>query len=337
MEVDGREVQFGDDTSAYQPNYDYQKAIEEGYVFSFIKSTEGTNWKSQYYHKQLARARTAGKLVAAYHYVNGNDAEGQVRNIISMVSTDTPIILDVEWISATQEVIHVDTIWAMVRGLGREGYRVAFSYIPEWYWRDWMGKPDLTGLPLNWRSWYPDNVVRTGIQTLKLIPDWVFTDMIGGLATAIVQITSSGRVGNYPNGKIDLNAFRGSIDLLRNLLEGMRFMGVWEEMIQREPTPGDGRTEAPAGEMLKWTNVAAWIAVEALRDTVLPALENIVENQIVADGKFDKILSELTSLREALDNAPPGGLSRDDVEAIVESTRLDADPKAKAPVKPKVK
>lgn len=335
MEVDGLEVQFGDDTSGYQPDYDYLKSLEEGYVFSFIKCSEGTDWKSSTFHKQIARARAANKIVAAYHYMNGNDAEAQIRNVTSMIGKDTPLLLDVEWISATQEVIHIDTVWGMVNGLHREGYTVAFSYIPEWYWRDWMGKPDLTGLPLNWRSWYPDNVVRTGIETLKRIPEHIFTDMIGGLATAIVQITSSGRVGNYPNGRIDLNVFRGSLELLGNLLEGMRFMSVWDELLDKTPTGDDPRTEAPAGEFLRYLSVAVWEKIIPMLETVIANQNTMLENDASADIKADKTLSTLVEIKEALDNAPPSGLSREDVEAIVESARLDADPKA--PTKGKVK
>lgn len=208
----GAQLLYGVDVSAYQPNFDFAACRREGFDFAFIKSTEGTTWRSAYFHDQLARARAAGLLVAAYHYVRGDDVAGQLRNILGVVSRDVPVILDVEYGAGS-----ITSVRALVDALNDAGYRTPLVYIPLWYWRDHMGSPDLRGLPPNWHSRYPDNVVRRKESFVLGDEYW---PMFGGLSTLIAQFTSALAVANYPNGRIDGNAYRGTRDELSALLNG---------------------------------------------------------------------------------------------------------------------
>lgn len=195
---------FGVDVSAYQPNFDFTAAANEGYYWAAIKATEGSGWKSAHYAAQIVRARNAGQAVVAYHYQSTQSVDAQIANVVSMVDTGTPIVIDVELGSGG-----VDITRALVDGLRAEGYRVPFIYLPKWYWQGHLGSPNLAGLPPNWVSWYPDNVARFGSDGLGKVPESVWAGF-GGLPVVAVQFTSSGRVANYPNGSIDLDFYRGT-------------------------------------------------------------------------------------------------------------------------------
>jgi lysozyme len=205
-------VIFGVDVSAYQPNFDFSACAREGFDFAFIKSTEGTGWRSPNYHAQVQRARNANLLVAAYHYVNGADVDGQLANIRAMVSTDTPVILDVEANAGP-----ISSIRALNSALNEAGYRTPFIYIPRWYWQGHMGSPSLAGLPPNWHSRYPDNTVRRKDGFSLGAEYW---PSFGGLDTVIAQFTSSLAVANFPNGRIDGNAYRGTREELAAWMGG---------------------------------------------------------------------------------------------------------------------
>lgn len=213
---------FGVDVSAYQPNFDFTAACNEGYYWAAIKATEGSGWKSAYYAAQIVRARNAGQAVVAYHYQSTQSVAAQIANVVSMVSTDTPIAIDVELGSGG-----VDITRALVDGLRAKGYRVPFIYLPKWYWQGHLGSPSLAGLPPNWVSWYPDNVARYGSAGLSLVPESVWAGF-GGLPVIAVQFTSSGRVANYPNGSIDLDFYRGTRAMFLALI-GAATSGTDEE------------------------------------------------------------------------------------------------------------
>lgn len=217
---------YGVDVSAYQPTFDFAACRREGFDFAFVKSTEGTSWRSPNFGHQVRDARAAGLLVAAYHYVRGSDVPGQLANIRSMVSTDVPVILDVE-----EGAGSIASIRALNKALNDAGYRTPLIYIPKWYWQGHMGSPDLTGLPPNWLSWYPDNTVRSKEAGIALVPAHVW-NAFGGLPIAVVQFTSSLAVANYPQGRIDGNAYRGTRDQLAALLTGGdEYMALENEIV----------------------------------------------------------------------------------------------------------
>lgn len=228
---------YGIDVSAYQPNFDFAAARREGYDFAFIKSTEGTGWRSAYYVAQVKQARASGFLVAAYHYVNGSDVAGQLANIRAMVSTDTPVILDVEAGAGG-----IGSIRALNSALNQAGYRTPLIYIPRWYWQGTMGSPDLTGLPPNWHSRYPDNVVRRKEGFALGAEYW---PSFGGIHTEVAQFTSSLAVGNYPSGRIDGNAYRGTRAQLEALLNGDDGMQFTDRVKLVSPGDPDWSEEHP--------------------------------------------------------------------------------------------
>jgi GH25 family lysozyme M1 (1,4-beta-N-acetylmuramidase) len=205
-------VLFGVDVSDFQGDVDAARMRADGVEFAIIKATEGSSWKGQHFAGNLQRARAAGQLVAAYHYVRGDMlAADQVTNIASVVPKDVPVILDVEANSGD-----VSMARAILADLNARGYRTPLLYLPRWYWQQ-IGSPDLAGLPPLWSSHYPDNVVGSLAGKWAQIPDSYWAGY-GGLNVAVLQFTSSASVGG--RSPIDANAFRGTRAELAALLQG---------------------------------------------------------------------------------------------------------------------
>lgn len=204
-------VTFGLDISHHQDlGLDLAQCRREGVEFVFLKSTEGASFYDPEFGANLAEARRAGLLVAAYHYVRGNvSAAAQVGAVLQLVPRDVPVIPDVEAgsgdVAVTREV---------VRQLRAVGYTVPLTYLPRWYWQQ-LGSPDLRGLPPLWSSRYPDNVVDSIAGEWADVPAHYWIGY-GGLDVAVLQFTSSARIaGHQP---LDANAYRGTRDQLAALL-----------------------------------------------------------------------------------------------------------------------
>ncbi len=88
---------------------DWAKVEAAGYRFAFIKTTEGSYYANPYFGSDLAAAKTAGLLVAAYHFANPADSSGTYQadfainhSVInhSVLPTDgvtLPLIADLEY------------------------------------------------------------------------------------------------------------------------------------------------------------------------------------------------------------------------------------------------
>lgn len=194
---------FGVDVSNHQSSFDFS-----GWDFAILKSSEGSGFKDRMFHTHLANARRAGCVVAAYHYVRTDPADYQVGNIESMVSKDVPVILDIED-GAGSDPNH----WRqLIQELRERGYTVPMVYLPRWYWEK-VGKPDLSGFPPIWMSWYPDYVARPREEGIKKVPvsAWAAMD---GVPVLIMQFTSTPFDQNYyPGSKAELAAlFNGEDD-----------------------------------------------------------------------------------------------------------------------------
>lgn len=204
-------ITFGLDISHHQAAaLDLAQCRREGIAFVFLKATEGSGFVDPEFRANLAEARAAGLLVAAYHYVRFDaSAAGQVANVRRAVPRDVPVIPDVEAgsgpLSITREVI---------AGLRAAGYTVPLSYIPRWYWQQ-IGSPSLVGLPPLWSSRYPDNAVGSLADEWADVPAR-YWDGYGGLPVAVLQFTSSVRIAGH--APLDANAFRGTREQLAALL-----------------------------------------------------------------------------------------------------------------------
>jgi lysozyme len=279
-------VTFGLDISHHQDlALDLAAARREGIEFVFIKATEGATYQDPEFGANLAEARAAGQLVAAYHYQHHDvSASAQRNNIVATVPRDVPVIVDVEdgsgGVTMTRELV------ILLRG---NGYRVPLLYLPRWYWQS-IGRPSLAGLPPLWSSRYPDTVVGSLADEWADVPA-TYWDGYGGLSVAVLQFTSSSRVaGHQP---LDANAYRGTRQQLAELLGYTTQEANMRDLIlaQQKDSPkvwvGDGlfRRHVPNEETLKdlqfWigerggdaTVHAPWANLDALGVDITPSPE----------------------------------------------------------------
>lgn len=206
-------VTFGIDISHHQGgSLNFVALRKAGIDFAFLKSTEGSGFVDSQFENNLTRARAAGLLVAAYHYVrSGISAADQVANVVRVVPKDVPVIPDVEANSGGIALVR-----EFVKRLEEAGYEVPFAYIPKWYWQQ-IGSPSLKGLPLLWSSRYPDNKVQDFKKEYEDAPASYWSGY-GDQKVAILQYTSSANVAGVQ--PLDANAFLGTREELAAALGG---------------------------------------------------------------------------------------------------------------------
>jgi hypothetical protein len=259
-------VTFGLDISHHQDlGLDLAQCRREGIEFVFIKATEGGSFIDPEFGANLAEARTAGLLVAAYHYVRSNaSAAAQVANVVRAIPRDVPVIPDVEANSGGIALVR-----DVVTKLRAAGYSVPLSYVPRWYWQQ-IGSPSLAGLPPLWSSRYPDNVVGSIADEWADVPA-TYWNGYGGLNVAILQFTSSARIaGHQP---LDANAFRGTRAELAALLGSQEDDRMKNLIVAREEGGnavwvGDGITRRHIEDSKELDGILFWIQQRGGDNTV---------------------------------------------------------------------
>lgn len=203
---------WGIDVSHYQGTFNFARARAEGFDFAFLKATEGSTYRDPQFTSNLASARAAGLLTAAYHYQKQGTAVGdRIRNIAGIVPRDCPVIIDLEDTGG-----HTDQTRETINALHQNGYASPLLYLPRWYWQQ-IGSPDLSGLPPLWSSRYPDTRGGTASAIYQRVPSSYWAGY-GGASVAVLQFTSSAAVaGTTP---VDCNVYGGTRDQLAALLGG---------------------------------------------------------------------------------------------------------------------
>jgi hypothetical protein len=247
---------FGLDVSHHQDTtLDFAAFRRDGIEFAFIKSSEGSTFTDPQFTANLARARAAGMLVAAYHYVRSDaSAAGQAARVARTVSRDVPVILDVESGSGS-----VSLVRAVTAALQSAGYQVPLLYLPRWYWQQ-IGSPPLDGLPPLWSSRYPDNAVGTLLGEYAMVPA-SYWNGYGGLPVRVLQFTSSARVaGRSP---LDANAFKGTREQLATVLGGGQENDMQATDLVVDPATGKPALDVNGNPFsynaaIFYTNKAVW-------------------------------------------------------------------------------
>lgn len=204
---------FGIDVSHHQGgSLNFVAFKKAGVEFAFLKSTESSGFIDAQFVTNLARARSAGMLVAAYHYVrSGVTAAAQVANVQRVVPKDVPVIPDIEANSGSVALAR-----EFADKLRAAGYRVPFTYLPRWYWQQ-IGSPSLVGLPPLWSSRYPDYKIQDIAKEFNDVPA-TYWNGYGGLKVAVLQFTSSANVAGVQ--PLDANAYPGTRAELAAVLGG---------------------------------------------------------------------------------------------------------------------
>lgn len=214
---------FGIDISNNNGVVDIDRVKAEGFQFVWAKVSEGATFRDTFWPRTRDWCRKAGLLLAGYHYVREGDSDAQADTFVAQLGDKSiPAMLDFEDGSGG-----IENYWAVKEAIEARGVHVALSYIPRWYWQR-IGSPDLSGVPGLIQSSY---VTGTGYASVLYPGDTSsFWNAFGGKAPDILQFTSQAQVA----GKIlDANAFRGSIEQLRALLNPNT------PSPHPEPVPGD--------------------------------------------------------------------------------------------------
>jgi hypothetical protein len=267
-------VTFGLDISHHQgTSLDLAQCRREGVEFIFLKATEGSSFVDSAFAANLSKARAAGMLVAAYHYVRSNaTAAAQVANVARVVPRDVPVIPDVEANSGGIALVR-----DVVVRLQQAGYHVPLTYLPRWYWQQ-IGSPSLAGLPSLWSSRYPDNVVGSIADEFADVPA-SYWNGYGGLGVTVLQFTSSARVaGHQP---LDANAYIGTREQLAGVLgqeDDMQPTDLVIDPATGQPALDSNGNTYSYNQAWYYTNLSGWV----LRDGVaelkaqLGALKGVV-------------------------------------------------------------
>lgn len=195
---------FGYDVSSYQHGMDVAGAAGD---FMILKCTEGIYYVDADYPAWVPVTHGAGKLPIAYHFVKTESSPAaQAAWLAAHIGNlGLPVMLDVEPNGASRP--DVGFVLQVVDTMRLRGLNVRLVYLPHWYWEQ-LGSPDLGGLAARQvglvSSSYPGGSGYPGDSGAGWTP-------YGGMTPLLWQFTDA---------PVDNNAFRGSIEELRNFLEG---------------------------------------------------------------------------------------------------------------------
>ena len=210
---------FGVDVSEHQDGMSLRQAANEGIQFAIIRTTDGT-YMDRCYRSHLDDAESAGLVTAAYHYLR-NPSEGttvaqQVDAALAVMGdARRPMWLDCE----TDAGLSVEHIREAKRLFEAAGVRVCgvYSYVPWWEGRVFEGEPKTKEFGAVWVAAYGRNFggVPAHIYGGDYHQQWDYP--LGDQKPAIWQFGSRGLVAGR---EVDINAFRGTIDQLKQLFYG---------------------------------------------------------------------------------------------------------------------
>lgn len=134
---------FGVDISNHQRGLDIARVKAEDFRAVIAKVSESDNFRDGLWPGFRDKARELGLPLMGYHYLRGGDVNRQADLFVYHLGDRAiPAMVDVE--VGTPNIEHVR---AFIRAVEARGVRVALVYLPQWFWRDHIGSPDLSGLP----------------------------------------------------------------------------------------------------------------------------------------------------------------------------------------------
>lgn len=201
---------LGIDVSHLQGEVDWKEVLQAGYVFAFIKATEGETVVDPMFSQNWSGAGQAGLLRGAYHFFHAEDSpQTQAELFWKTVGEngELPLVVDVEQEESGITVPAADVVTANLvdflallqqmsgqqpmiytnRGYWNNLETTAFSSYPLWiaeYVTSWAPGSSPPSLPAGWNTW------------------------------AFWQHSEGGQVPGVSKST-DLNAFNGSLGELR--------------------------------------------------------------------------------------------------------------------------
>jgi GH25 family lysozyme M1 (1,4-beta-N-acetylmuramidase) len=282
---------FGVDVSEHQDGMSLRQAANEGIQFAIIRTTDGT-YMDRCYQSHLDDAESAGMVTAAYHYLR-NPSEGttvaqQVDAALAVMGdARRPMWLDCE----TDAGLSVEHIREAKRLFEAAGVRVCgvYSYVPWWEGRVFEGEPKTEEFGAVWVAAYGRNFggVPAHIYGGDYHQQWDYP--LGDQKPVIWQFGSRGLVAGR---EVDINAFRGTIDQLKQLFYGgdaphqngesvsyIELGGVSAAALndtkiavqKKVPSYVDNMTEMEQTQALAFIDAAAW-EIREVQDAIARAI-----------------------------------------------------------------
>jgi lysozyme len=85
------------DLSHWDPAHDYAAVKADGIAGVIYKATEGQGYTDDTYVQQQHAAKAAGLCWGAYHFADGSNTEGQIRNFLEFACPDTDELFCLDW------------------------------------------------------------------------------------------------------------------------------------------------------------------------------------------------------------------------------------------------
>jgi lysozyme len=215
---------YGCDLSTeYQKTFDVDAAHAAGLRFVAVKVSDGTKGYDLYDPGLdiLDTVRYGGRRMVGlgYHYVRSEvpAPEQAAMFALQLRRGRCAGMLDVETGGAETFDIAREIHYLVACELGQ---RVAFTYLPRWWWST-IGKPSLAGLPPLWGSRY---VTKSGVEVTGTpqeiaagieVASWEY---YGGKSVSVLQYTRKARIGSALAMTAD--AFGGTLADLEMLVDG---------------------------------------------------------------------------------------------------------------------
>lgn len=181
-----------------------------GMVAVVVKATEGTTYTNPDFDRVRQDASSRGLPWAGYHFLHHNSSPAAQAQHFHAVAGNAPCMLDVETATDGTKAIVPDAL-NFASALAGMGGRVVLVYLPHWYWQS-IGSPDLRPLAAAGMGLVSSNYPTGGYSDTG--PGWA---PYGGVTPVVWQYTDAHPLNGF---KVDMNAFRGTVDDFRRLLDG---------------------------------------------------------------------------------------------------------------------
>lgn len=193
-------VTYGIDIASYQAGENLTEVHGEGFVFAFVKATQGVSYIDPYYH---GWATNPGALTfIPYHYVTTDNPAAQAAFFQRVAGNVPAVMLDVEQGSPTTG----SGILAVIDAFRALGYSIDM-YLPRWYWQQ-IGSPNMASWPIRnlIASDYPTSAAgyASALYPGDEYKGWA---PYGGRSPSILQFTDAAKVGGQ---LVDANAAKPS-------------------------------------------------------------------------------------------------------------------------------
>ncbi|GGK77040.1 GH25 family lysozyme [Mangrovihabitans endophyticus] len=208
--------------TTYQQGMNIESLAREGYSALVVKATQGRSgyWAPTTFDSWIRRARTAGMVTGAYHWLNNDDPVAQVDYFLSRLSTvggpaGMLAAVDCEDTSnpATQDTVRT----FISRWNTRTSGHPLFFYSGAWWYQPHLDGFNVASLGVRgWNSHYVSGSGYGSVLYQKVPASW-WNPGYGGFARSkMLQFTDQGTAGGI-TAHLDIDAFDGTLAELRAL------------------------------------------------------------------------------------------------------------------------